>query len=340
MKANILIGGLLVAVALWACGDNDEASASHAEANWFTLEYDPNAGELDKLIYEIYDETGFPIFYNDTLKTQVRYDKGGKPYNYYEIFKTGYSYSGQAKERYYSLQRDEEKVRLMVELLRDYAIKPYLAKNQGPDFKGRYGAYAFLLLDTLFNGNSKTDSLYHTLGVTAWSTRYVMKRGSSLISVDMMTDEEKERFGWNFAIYELKRYLQMVYPTEFQAYFDVTLETPDHEQWKNGSALRDIFEIKDSGINSYNYVNKPGYNADFPTNPRRYGVLRYQKVDKYSVYFPTKLEDLMAFTEMIHTMSDAEIRAEHGEFPMIMKRYEMLLELLKLSGLTQFIKGE
>jgi len=77
MKANILIGGLLVAVALWACGDNDEASASHAEANWFTLEYDPNAGELDKLIYEIYDETGFPIFYNDTLKTQVRYDKGG-----------------------------------------------------------------------------------------------------------------------------------------------------------------------------------------------------------------------------------------------------------------------
>lgn len=49
MKANILIGGLLVAVALWACGDNDEASASHAEANWFTLEYDPNAGELDKL---------------------------------------------------------------------------------------------------------------------------------------------------------------------------------------------------------------------------------------------------------------------------------------------------
>lgn len=340
MKTNILIGGLLMGIILWACGDNDESPASHLEKNWFTIEYDPNAGELDQLIYEIYDETGFPIFYNDTLGTQIRYDHGGNPYEYYEIFKTGYSYSGQASERYYTLQRDENKILLMVELLRDYVLEPYMVKDYSPNFKGRYGALGFLLLDTLLNENrTEGDSLYHGMGITALSTRYLMKRGKDFVSVDELTEEEKERFGWNLAIYELKRYFEVNYTAEIQAYYDVTLETPDHEQWKDGKNLADIFEITDTG-KSYNYKNKPGYNEDFTTNPRRYGVLKYMNVDNYNVRFPSKLGDLMDFTWMIYTMSDAEIRAEHGEFPMIIKRYEMLRELLESSEMTQFIKGD
>lgn len=339
MKINILIGGLLMGMMLWACGDNDESSASHLENNWFTIKYDPNAGELDQLIYEIYDETGFPIFYNDTLNTQIRYDHGGNPYEYYEIFKTGYSYVDQGKERYYTLQREEEKLRLMVELLRDYVLKPYIAKDYGPNFKGRYGAWGFLVLDTLLNSSNIPDSLCHSMGVTALSSRYLMKRGKSFVSVDELTEDEKKKFGWDLAMYELKRYFEANYTAEIQAYYDVTLETPDHEQWKDGKVLRDIFEISEVA-KAYNYTNKPGYNEDFTTNPRRYGVLKYKNVDRNSVYFPSKLEDLDEFTKMIHSMSDAEIRAEHGEFPMIIKRYEMLLELFKSSGVTQFIKED
>ena len=65
----------------------------------------------------------------------------------------------------------------------------------------------------------------------------------------------------------------------------------------------------------------------------------YKKYDKYSVYFPTFLEDLSSFINMIYTKTDAEIRVENGEYELLTKRYEALVELLKKSGLIQFIKG-
>lgn len=338
MKINALIYGLLMGIIFCSCGDNDEASPSHAEKNWYVIEYDPNASELDQLRYDIYMKTGFPIYYNDTLNTQIRYDKGGNPYTYYEVFQTGYVYSGQTSGRIYTLQRDEGKIRMMMELLRDYVLEPYIAKEYGTGFNGRYGANAYLLVDTLFDSYKRPDSLYFELGVMALSTRYTMTREKSFISVDLLTEEEKERYGWNLAMVELKRYFEKNYEERFEAYYAITTETPDfYERWDK----RDLFEIKD-GMSSYNYADKknPAYDADFTTNPRKYGVLEYNKVDKNSVYFPLRLEDLSDFTKMIYTKTDAEIRAEHGDYPMIIKRYETLLQLFKDSGLTQFIKEQ
>ena len=41
---------------------------------------------------------------------------------------------------------------------------------------------------------------------------------------------------------------------------------------------------------------------------------------------------------MIYTKTDAEVRAENGEYELLIKRYEALVALLKNSGLTHFIK--
>lgn len=334
MKINILLSVFWAALLLCSCGDNDEAVPSHMEKNWYVIEYDPNANELDRLIYEVYDRTGFPIFYNDTIGSQTRYDKGGNPYTYYEIFKPGYQFtSSNTNVLYYSLERDEERLQEMVELLSDYALTPYFAKENAPN-TGKYGPLAFMLVDSLLN-RKVADSLYLDLGVLVLSTRYTITRGvKKFVSVSDMTEEEKVKFGWNLAMYELKRYFENNMTEEFAAYYAITKETPDfYAKWNK----RDLFEVAKVG-QSYNYVNGPAYDEDFTTNPRKYGVLRYEKIYANSVYFPSQLLDLSDFVQMIYTKTDAEIRAEHGEFPMVMKRYEALLALLKTSGLTHFIK--
>ena len=340
MKIKALICGLLLGMIVYSCGDNEAGSVSDLEENWYEIEYNPNAGELDQLIYSVYVETGFPIFYSDTIGRQTRYDHGGNPYTHYEIFYPGYGFANQLSKPKYTLQQDESKVQMMVELLRDYLIEPYLNKEYGPNFKGKYGPHGFLVLDTLQKGANK-DSLLRDLGLLALSSRYTMSRGKAknFIPVEEMTEEEKRMYGWRLAMYELKYFFKVTYEEELQAYFDITKETPDFPE-KKAWATKDLFELAENNNSSYRYDEKPLYNDDFTTNPRRYGVLRYIKVDRYNVYFPNWLEDLSDFMGMIYTKTDAEIRAEHGEFPMIIKRYEALLNLLKKSGLTQFIKEQ
>ena len=146
-----------------------------------------------------------------------------------------------------------------------------------------------------------------------------------------MTEDEKKLFGWNLAMVELQRYYDKNYNDEIEAYYVVTQEAPDKE---NDSAKRDLFTLG----GSYNY--KTGYPDQISKedDPRKHGVMRFTKDDGYSIYFPSRLEDLSDFTKMIYTKTDAEIRAEHSEYPMIIKKYEMLLKLLKDSDLTQFVK--
>lgn len=332
MKINALICGLLVSVFLCSCGDNEDASPSNLEKNWYKLEYDPNAGELDQLIYSIYEETGFPIFCNDTIGVQTRYNQGGNPYTYYEIFRPGYTFIGQLSPKIYTLQRDEEKLQMMVELLRDYLIRPYLAKEYGPGFRGKYGPHAFLLLDSLLSGK-KPDTLSLDLGVLALSTRFLMSKKSEetgFIPVEKMTEKEKVDYGWGIAMFELKRYFEKNWNERLTVYFDMTKEFEEPDP--NPSQGTDCYELG----KSFNIKN---YGMDV-TNPRKYGTLVFGLNNGSSIYMPSQLQDLSAFARMIYTKTDAEIRAEHGDYEMIIRRYEMLLQLFKDSGLTQFIKEQ
>ncbi len=344
MKINTLICGLLLGVLFCSCGDNEASSPSNMEKNWYVIEYDPNASELDKLRYEIYDETGFAIFYNDTLGVQTRYDKGGKPYTYYEIFQPGYNFSSSFSSSKMSLLCDEGKLYTMVELLRDDVLLPYFNK---PVARGRYGPHAFLIVDSLYKIENKKvilDTLKWDLGILVLSTRSMMTKEivnnvNIYKSIDELTEEDKKEYGWRIAMLELQRYLEKNYGDEITAYYDITKESPDLDGYPH-----DLFEIAEKA-KSYNYKQSATnngikeYNFELD-NPRKYGVLRFMKVDANNVHFPSCLMDISEFTRMIYTKTDVEIRAEHGEFPMIIKRYEALLNLLKKSGLTQFIKEQ
>ena len=336
---QILYGTMMVACC-WACSKNDEGEPSHIEKNWYTLTYDPNAGPLEQEIYKIYEDTGIPIFLSDTLGGQTRYNQGGEPYTYYNMFSPGYSYTSYNPTHTYSLERDEADLEAMVDLLGNYTLRPYFSKEFGEVSKGKFGPHALVILDSISRGTNKTpDTLLMDLGVIGLSTRYTHKTGtsssaSSFKGVQELTEEQKEKFGWCFAMYELKRYFLNTYEEEYTAYLNVLQTIPQNY---TGTGTQSPFQLSETSNKSYN-VNY--YNMT--DEPRDYGVLFFTRVNYYSNhYFPNWSQDLHSYMNMIYTMSDAEIRAEHGAFPYVIQRYEMLLAILNEAGLTQFIyKGE
>ena len=166
-----------MAACCWACVDNDEGEPSHLENNWYALTYNPNAGPLEQEIYAIYEQTGIPIFLSDTLGAQIRYDLGGNPYTYYNMFSPGYNYTNYTSTYTYSLEREEADLEAMVDLLGNYALRPYFRNDYGEEFVGKFGPHALVVLDSITRG-STPDTLLMDLGVIGLSTRYTMKTGT------------------------------------------------------------------------------------------------------------------------------------------------------------------
>lgn len=327
MRTSVLLGGLVALLLCSSCG-NEESSLSNMEKNWYVLEYDPHAGETDMLLYDIYTETGFPIFHNDTLGKQVRYDQGGNAYTYYHVFRPGYSFTATTGSNFrITFMEEEATLQKMAEALRDYVLKPYF-QVEAPNFQGKYGPHGILLVDSLLKGKT-LDTLYRDVsGVLVLGDKYVMSERINNKTVryafDELTEEQKKEWGWRLAMFELDRYLKNTWTDRYQAYQDVTKEPEDRNNNVDCYALGSSFNIKN-------------YNMDV-TTPRKYGELSFLKYDKYSVYMPKPVNDLSDFTRMIYEKTDAEIRAEHAGWEMVLRRYEMLVQLLKDCGLTHFIK--
>ena len=345
-----LICGLAVAIGCWACVDNDEGEPSHIEKNWYTIVYDPNAGPLEQEIYAIYEETGIPIFLSDTLGGQTRYDQGGNPYTYYNMFSPGYKFTSYVSTYTYSLEQDEEDLAAMVELLGDYTLRPYFLKDYGEEFTGKFGPHALVVLDSISKGSAKTpDSLLMDLGVIGLSSRYTMKTGSGTTAANYtaakdLTEEQKVRFGWNFAMYELERFFRNTYMADYVAYRVVLREIP---QEFTGTGTQLPFQLNpntetadwnEDGYTSNTTFNIKNYNIDV-NEPRKYGILAFVRNNGSSVYFPNWKQDITLYMNLIYNKSDEEIRTENADFPYVIRRYEMLVALLEKCGLTHFIYG-
>lgn len=295
------------------------------EKNWFVIEYDPNASPLEQKIYEIYEEVGIPIFLTDTLGSQTRYDLGGNPYTHYEIFDPGYTFTNYSPSYTFSLETDEADLEAMVDLLADYVLRPYFKNTYADEVVGKYGPHGLVILDSI-NRGSAADTMLVDLGVIGLSTRNTMRVEGLLFGVQELTEANKQAFGWNFAIFELDRYFTNAYPDEYAHFRDILGTIP--REWTEDEGAPDPFKIG----GTYNIED---YNLDL-NEPRKYGILVYGQNNGTSIWFPNQQTDFHLYMKMIKTMSDEEIRVEHGEFPYVIMRYEALVALLQKAGLTQF----
>lgn len=123
MKYSFLL--CLLALIAWSCGDDEgNLSPSGLEKNWFVLE--DSEDPIDHLRYEIYKNTGFSIYYNDTIGSEMRYSPGIGEYIYHEVLQVFYSPGsttpGRTSARYSLVSPERKNVREVLEFVRDEII--------------------------------------------------------------------------------------------------------------------------------------------------------------------------------------------------------------------------
>lgn len=123
MKYSFLL--CLLALMIWSCGDDEgNLSPSGLEKNWFVLE--DSEDPIDHIRYEIYKNTGFSIYYNDTIGSEMRYSPGIGEYTYHEVLQVSYSPGsvtpGRTSARYSLVSPERKNVREVLEFVRDEII--------------------------------------------------------------------------------------------------------------------------------------------------------------------------------------------------------------------------
>ena len=149
----------LMALIVWSCGDDEgNLSPSGLEKNWFALE--DSEDPIDHLRYKIYEDTGFPIYYNDTIGSETHYSPGIGEYTYYEVLQVFYSPGsvtpGISTARYSLVSPERKNVKEVLEFVRDEII-PSIPK----------GTYlpSILLVDSLTTPSGDT-AVYKGLTTT------------------------------------------------------------------------------------------------------------------------------------------------------------------------------
>ena len=157
MKYSFLL--CLIALIVGSCGDDEgNLSPSGLEKNWFVLE--DSEDPIDHLRYKIYEDTGFPIYYNDTIGSETRYSPGIGKYTYYEVLQVFYSPGSVTPEytsaRYSLVSSERKNVREVLEFVRNEIIP------QIPE-----GTYlpSILLVDSLVTPSGDT-TIYKGLTTT------------------------------------------------------------------------------------------------------------------------------------------------------------------------------
>ncbi len=301
-----LIYGLFICCALFACADDDAPSPSYGDKDWYEIKNDPNADKLDQLRYTIYKNTNIPIFYNDTLGSEIRYDGGGNPYTYYSVFKIGYIFTSSGSNTKYQLSKDRDAILCMTELLRDYTI-PLLAE--------RFRPRGFLIVDTLSSAvNAETGirprlSGYKDLEMTIAGLKPAEDMG--LPFVTEMTADEKEMYGYTIAFLELYAYLSREFASRIEYFAELSRNT---------------------GIN---------YNVSIGKNqaldPEDYGFFRFAEITTTRVKMPTIVGDMNEYISRIHFRTAEEIQEEIKGHPVMIEKYGVILEILKDCGFEYWI---
>lgn len=137
----------LLSMALFfvACNGDDDADLSPTgETNWLVLE--DSEDEVDHLAYMIFEESGIPIYYNDTIaRIPVGQMASGEEVFHYELLGVNYQITGSTKYNY-ELLTDRDEIKAGIEMLRDHVI-PNLLDGMLPrsffltaEFKNEFAA--------------------------------------------------------------------------------------------------------------------------------------------------------------------------------------------------------
>ncbi|SFA51763.1 hypothetical protein SAMN04488511_110152 [Pedobacter suwonensis] len=93
MKNILFVAAACFTLTLVSCRKEPFTEFPDYDKNWLAMEDNPNDPTIHAN-YQFYQETGIPVFVNDTIGSQKRVDVFGKAYTYYEVLSLSYSLGG------------------------------------------------------------------------------------------------------------------------------------------------------------------------------------------------------------------------------------------------------
>ena len=282
MKIRILLWCCVVLL-LWSCSDENDPSLFYEEVNWYEIKDNPD-DVLDHTIYQIYKETGIPIFYNDTLGSEVKgVDVDGHPIVRYEIINLTYKLTTDVSNIKYRLPKNRTNILAGVELLRDYVI---------PELPSSLYVHSLLLTESLVEysgGEMKHLNVYIGLQTIAVG---------KMQNVGTMRPEEK-----------------IVLAEEIVTDLLISFFL------KSGGL--DKFYAVSNRLSSFNDIYAEGWILEsMGKTKEECGFLSSPEIWE-PTYFkvPTKEQDLKDYMSAVKKYSEVEFRDLYGGYPWVMEKY-------------------
>lgn len=309
---SFLAMGLIVSLTtgMTACsGDDDDITLTH-ERNWLVVEDNPN-DELDHTRYEIFEQTGIPIYYNDTIGSEPRTTLAGQPYTYYEVLQVFYN-PGTAtpspKTANYTLPGRRADVLPVVEYLRDKVL-PSIPK-------GMY-VPSVLLVDTL-NSSSGTVA-FKGLNTIVLSN---VRRFAS------MTEDARRLYRASFlrAVVASSLYTKEEQWLEDNFFSQTYAVNSSNATYLYSTASATYYVYK--ALSNYPQTEQTLANLGFigtHTKPTATTPERYKTV-------PTKSEDVSQFVEAVLAYPEAEFLSQHKGQKVVLAKYQVLRQKLMAYG--------
>ena len=303
MKKQLMI--LLAVLFLVSCYKEDALTPSGYEKNWLVLE--DSKDEIDHLRYQIFQETGIPVYYNDTIGREERISNLGSTYTFYEILQVFYD-PGVGRPWVtcrYVIPSERERVKPALEYLRTELLPLIPRKIYVP---------SILLVDTLFT-TSKTSQVQAYQGFNT-----VVCNG--MTKFDKMTEEEKT--AWKNTILE-EIVGGSIFKTEaewLEEHFYVLTYAvnPNNITFIYTGNMPCQLLKAFSGLSGYSYDMMKlsvfgfiGANPSYPTFPQ-----------EYMCYQPTQAQDVKMYCRAVLTMTEEEFTALHGEEEVVMAKYQAM----------------
>ena len=294
-------GSLLMLFVIAACSE-DETITPRPEKNWLVVE-DNSSNELDRTRYEVFQTTGIPVYYNDTIGSEQRTTLAGQPYTYYEVLQVFYnpgSATPSPKTSNYTLSDDKESMLSVVKFLRDDVF---------PLLSDELYVPSVLLVDTL-------NSTQGTVAYKGLNT-IVLSDVSSFPSMD-----EKARKAYRSAF--------------LRAVVASSLMTKE-EEWLEDNFFALTYAVNPDNLTYLYSTASVGYMVykalgNFPLEEQKLSTLGFigtrTKPTPGSAermwFVPEKGQDVSQFCEAIFTYSEAEFKALHADEPVTLAKFEVL----------------
>lgn len=309
MKKNILL--LMVAVLLFACGDDGgHPGVSNLDKDWYVIVDNPDDA-VDHERFLIYDRYGISVYYNDTIGSEIRRDRWGNDYRYYELLQIFYAPGSEKPEGSFTLVEDKDELLPVLTYARERVFDrvpeamrsvPVLfvadltcAEFADADF---YRGFSSLVVKSIPDFGTLTDEERRELDVRLL--------GGLFYGV-LVTQEA----GWLASdFYPVSRGLN---PDEYTDVYS-SVGTWGGQTVYNACYGTDL----ELTLNALGFL-QPLEESDLPEE---------------EWYTPTPTLDVMSYAGLLFRNTAAEVERQYASYPVVLQKYRMMREKAESYGFT------